>query len=155
MRALEIFKSPAIPKHILDKASNVPDEAAKKIDHIFNTINLINREAKEIKSQEADLAAKRKMLELLVNQAEDLIKEEMFAEGLCEINGEMIKYTLSASPHRLIIDDESLIPKEYKREIVITEIRKDAIKDELKIGAIIPGAHLEQNKTLKCSTNKE
>ena len=155
MKALEIFKSAALPQAILDRALAVPAEAIKKVDHIASMINLINSEAKKIKSEEATLAAKRKTLELLVEMAESSIKEEMGAEGMCELQGEMIKYSLSTSPPRLIIDDQLLIPKEYMRETVVVEIRKDAIKDQLKLGDVIPGARLEYGTTLKLSAVKD
>ena len=154
MKALEILSAPTLPQVILDKAQQVPSEPAKKIDHIANMINAINTEAKKIKAQEAVLASGRKQLESLVERAEASLKEEMTAEGICELQGEMIKYTVGPSPHRLIIDDESAIPAEYKHEVVTVEIRKDAIKDELKLGSVIPGTRLEQGITLKLQANK-
>ena len=154
MKTLELLKSPMLPQHILDKSKNVPDGPAK-IDHIAHLINLINAEAKKLKSQEMATAAQRKQLELLVETAESELKIEMSAEGICELQGEMIKYTLSNSPPKLIITDSALIPKEYMRETVTIEIRKDAIKDQLRLGDVIAGAHLETGMTLKLSAKKE
>lgn len=154
MKALEIIKSNAMPEGLLERARNIPESAAGKIDHIANMINLINAESKKIKQEEAILKAKRAHLEMLVECAETSLKEEMTAEGICELQGEMIKYTVTPSPHKLVIDDSELIPAEYKVQVVTVEIRKDAIKDELKIGTVIPGAHLEQGTTLKLSANK-
>jgi hypothetical protein len=154
MKALEIFKSNAMPEHLIAIAKLAPESAAGKIDHIAHMINLINSEAKKIKQEEAGLKAKRTHLEMLVECAESSLKEEMTAEGICDLHGEMIKYSVAPSPHKLIIDDPELIPKEYKVEVVTVELRKDAIKDELKIGTVIPGAHLEQGTTLKLSANK-
>jgi hypothetical protein len=155
MKALEIFNTPTLPESILAKANNIPASYSQKIDHVATLMNMINAEAKKLKQQETVIATQRKSLEALVSQAEDSLKEEMSLEGLCEIQGELIKYTLSASNPRLVIEDEKLIPQEYKRDLVVTEIRKDAIKDELKMGTVIPGCKLEQGTTLKQMANKE
>lgn len=154
MKALELFQSQLLPQSILDRAKNVP-EGAQKIDHIATMINLISAEARRIKSQEATLTAQRKSLELLVEMAENSLKEEMHLEGICELTGEMIKYSLSPSPSRLVIEDATLIPKEYMRETITIEIRKDAIKDELKLGREIAGAKLEHGLTLKLTAKKD
>lgn len=154
MKALTLLSSPILPQHILDKSKNIPDGRAK-VDHVAILINMISSEAKKLKSEELQIASKRKQLELLIEAAESELKLEMSDEGICELQGEMIKYSLSNSPPKLIISDTTLIPKEYLRETVTIEIRKDAIKDQLKLGDIIPGAHLETGLTLKLIANKE
>lgn len=155
MKALDLFKSKALPENILAKANSVPDNYAQKVDHVASLINMISAEAKKLKAQEAVIASSRKHLELLVEQAEESLKEEMSLDGLCEISGDMIKFTLSNSNPKMIIEDEKLIPEIFKRDIIVTEIRKDAIKDELKLGAVVPGCKLEQGLTLKLSARKD
>lgn len=155
MKTVEIFQASILPAHLMEKINNVPSNAAAKIDHVASIINAINSEAKKLKHMEMELAAQRRSLEFVVEQAESSLKEEMSSEGMVELHGEMIKYSVSPSPHKLIIEDESQIPAEYKIEVLTTQIRKDVIKDELKLGTIIPGAKLEQGVTLKLSANKE
>ena len=46
----------------------------------------------------------------------------------------------------LKIDDEDLIPLEYKREIIQSLIDKDAIREALERGIEITGAHLENRR---------
>lgn len=155
MKALELFKSQVLSPALLAKASSVPDGPAAKVDHVASMITAINKEAKAINMQEAELAAKRKALEQLVESAEEAIIKEMTEQKIEVLKGTLIQYTVPLCPHKLIIDNPSLIPKDYIRETIVLEIRKDALKDDLKLGALVAGAHLEQGITLKLSAIKE
>lgn len=152
MRAIQIIKAGALNSSIKEKVESMLP-AQNPVDHLANLINLINGEAKKLKAQEALLAQERKNLEALVSTAEKALFEEMKNDGIVELGGNLIKYIIKLNPHKLIIEDESLIPADYKHQIVITEIRKDAIKDELKLGAIIPGCRLVQDQSLQLKTN--
>lgn len=154
MKAITFLEGSALPVLINNYKSNIPEGYSERVDYVANIIKQINDAVKKIKLEEVNLVSKRRTLEALSAEAETMIREEMSSEGMCEMQGVYIKYTLSPSPHRLVIEDEKLIPNEYKRDIVTTEIRKDAIKDELKLGTIIPGARLEQGTTLKLTANK-
>ncbi len=154
MKTIEIFQQSILPAHIHDLINSVPADLPKKIDHVANVIHALQVEAKKLKSQEMELSHQRKALEFVVEQAESSIKEELRNEDRVEMTGELIKFTIHDSPPKLIIEDESLIPEVYKTEVIKKELRKDAIKDELRMGNEIPGAKLETGITLKTLVNK-
>lgn len=154
MKALELVKhAQVLPENLKSKIDNMLPSASP-VDHLANIINTIQAEAKAIKMQELNLAGQRKSLELLIEMAERSVMSEMADEGLCEIEGQLVKYAIKLNPHKLIIEDEKLIPDEYKKTVTTIELRKDAIKDELKLGAEIAGCKLVQDSSLQLKTVK-
>lgn len=153
MKAIKILEAGyGVRQEIQEKIESMLP-AQSPVDHLANLINLINGEAKKLKAQESLLAAERKNLEALVVMAEKAVFEEMQGDGLVELGGNLIKYVIKLNPHKLIIEDESLIPDIYKKQVTTVEIRKDAIKDEMKMGAEIPGCRLVQDQSLQLKTN--
>lgn len=48
----------------------------------------------------------------------------------------------------LVITDANLVPGEFKRQTVVTDIPKDPIKRVIRAGEQIPGCHIEQHEHL-------
>ena len=48
----------------------------------------------------------------------------------------------------VIVDNEDLIPKDYKTEVTETKIDKKALKEAIKWGAEVAGAHVENRTNL-------
>jgi hypothetical protein len=55
---------------------------------------------------------------------------------------------MRANPPRLIIEDETAIPKDYLREKVLIEPDKNSIKAALSLGEEIAGVKLVQTMSL-------
>ena len=93
-----------------------------------------------------------------LGMAQDALKERLkFAMkelGVTELMGNDIRFKLSASKPRLVIEDEKLVPKEYKQETVMIEVKKDLLTEDLKIGSV-PGARLEESVSLRKYVNKK
>lgn len=153
MKALEIVTSAqGIGNDLQTKIKNMLP-ASNPVDHLANLINMINGETKQLKAKEDLLAQERKNLEALVALAEKAVFDEMKNDGLVELGGMLVKYIIKNNPHKLVIDDENLIPAEYKKPVTTIEIRKDAIKDEMKLGMEIPGCRLVQEQSLQLKAN--
>lgn len=71
------------------------------------------------------------------------IKMACMELGVNEIEGREFRWKLVNNAPSLVVDDESLIPSEYKEEVVSVNIKSDMIKEALKNGKTVPGAHLE------------
>lgn len=151
MKALiEITESQSLTENLRLAIKEV--QAPTPVDKLATVMNLLEAEAKELKKQEAQIAAIRKTIELLQAQAETKIAEEMKENGLTEVAGQFVKYTFKKNPHKLIIEDESKIPNYFFEEVVVKQLRKDAIKDELKIGTEIAGCKLVQTESIQLKT---
>lgn len=122
------------------------DQLSKKIDSYDFIIN--NFESKcdfyrEMASKYSDAA---ESVENYSNRLKDRIKFVMMESGMRELEGETVKYKISSSMPRLVIDDESKIPDKYK--IITTQIDKQPLKRDLK-NIKIPGARLEETCALR------
>lgn len=80
------------------------------------------------------------------------IKFAMQEMGTSELVGVDIKFKLSATKGSLVIDDEEMIPVEYKVETVVTSIDKKRLKDDLE-GKEIPGARIQPGASLRAYPN--
>lgn len=125
------------------------DGSLRSIDDAFISIRHVENAIDSLKKEEQERARRRKEMEAMVEDAKAYIKRYMLTEGLAELEGNVVKYTLAKAQPKLVIEDEKVIPNDYKQQTVITEIRKDAIKDQLKMGDMIPGARLEESFSLK------
>lgn len=73
--------------------------------------------------------------------------------GVEELRGNEYRWKLQNSPPSVVIDDEAKVPTNFKEIVQKTVTRKDLIRDALKSGSQVPGAHLEQGSHVRCYAN--
>lgn len=119
-----------------------------------------------LKSRHSYAISRMKEWEHIATQCErglenitERIKNAMNTMDLPDIHGFEYTFRLQANPPKVIIDDENLIPGEFKvtETITTTKIQKKEIMDALKSGITVPGAHSERGLKLvtKPSQRKE
>lgn len=112
---------------------------AKTISYYKSMIDAVDNEAKR-------LAAIKKTCSNIVDRMKESLSNAMVAFGKEKV--EVGTYKLSfRSADSVIIDDELLIPDSCKS--IEVKISKTAIKDLIKKGEEVPGAHIETNKSLQ------
>lgn len=154
MKALEVLQNNFLPDKILIFSKNIPESQQEKVDHMALIINMIDGEISDLKKKENELKAKIKNYELIIESAKSQLKEEMFTEGLCEIQGKLIKFCIQNSNPKLIIENENDLPEKYKFDVITTNIDKEKLKNDLKSGLEIIGAKLEVGQTLRIGAVK-
>lgn len=80
------------------------------------------------------------------------IKFAMIEMGVDELRGQDIRFKVTPTSGTLHIDDEEMIPVEFKTEIVKTEVDKKSLKEALK-SSEIPGARLEPGFSIRTYAN--
>lgn len=83
------------------------------------------------------------------------IKETMKLIEKDVVMGNEYYYRLSKSAPKLVIDDESKIPTDFQMVVQTVKLDNEKIKSMLLEGFEIPGAHIEQNGTLKVFENSK
>ncbi len=73
--------------------------------------------------------------------------------GIEELVGKDYKWKVTSNAPSLIVDDETLIPSEFKEIVQTTKIRSDMIKEALKSGKVVPGARLETGSHMRSYSN--
>ena len=118
-------------------------ERDQKIENIALWVKNLTAEAKALKDEEQNFAARRKAAE---NKAESLKK---YLDTI--LQGNPVKTTKFAVTYRrtesCVIDDVYKIPEEYLR-YKEPEADKTALKKALKEGQAISGVHLEEKNSL-------
>jgi hypothetical protein len=130
----------------LDLIMSLQITEADKIEGIVNYIKDLQSDAKAIKEEEETLKARRQAKE---NKADSL--KEFISQYL--INTERDRFETSKcvlsfrKSQAVAIFDELVIPDEYRKFTLSFD--KAGMKDKLKSGEIIPGASLQENKSLQ------
>lgn len=81
------------------------------------------------------------------------LKEVMKENNLTELVGNDVKFKLSNSKPKMIIDDETL-DKAYFMQVTEVVPDKKRIEEDLKMSVPIAGAKLEETKSLRAYPNK-
>ena len=88
------------------------------------------------------------VLENIENEKKTNIVNSMLQIGLKSVEFINQKFTLKKSPWSLKINDEELIPKEFKKEKVEIIIDKKAIKEKISNGEDIAGCEIVYSHNL-------
>lgn len=112
----------------------------RNIDSKVDAIDLEIKRLQELKKQ-----TKKKK-----DNLEDILKNCMDQLGTKKLETDLGNITIRKNPGSLIIDNQELIPKLYKEEIVTaeTKIDKAALKKHIKEGMEIEGCHVEISTSL-------
>ena len=135
-----------ISTETLDAIMNLTLTESEKIEGIVNYIKDLQSDAKAIKEEEETLKARRQAKE---NKADSL--KEFISQYL--INTERDRFETSKcvlsfrKSQAVAIFDELVIPDEYRKFTLSFD--KAGMKDKLKSGETIPGASLQENKSLQ------
>jgi len=124
-----------------------------KIDKYNFILERIDKEIEFFDCKERQMKTIKKSFESTKQQIRNRIKDIMLSKGIKELIGKEYKFVLSESQPKLIVD-ESILPSEYKMQVVSYESDKDLIKDAIKSGKQIIGAIFEKVYLLRTYFNK-
>ncbi len=103
----------------------------------------LNATADEIDREIERLTKMKKAVTGAADRLKEGLKEAWLAAGI--VKTESIKATIAfRKSEQVVIDNEADLPKEYKREIITEKIDKMAIKEAIKGGKEVPGAHIAE-----------
>ena len=122
-----------------------------KADKHRNTLEYFRK--LELDEETIDSELERlKALKTQVNSKKDSI---LHLIGFCmdkmeveELNFGSIKATRKLNPPKVVLDETVQLPSEFTRQKIIIEADKTKIKEALKAGQTVEGAHLEQESRI-------
>jgi hypothetical protein len=95
----------------------------------------------------------RVTLERQADALRDYLHDQMVKAGITKIEAvegaPPFRLSIRKNPPRVVIDSEDQIEWEYKRSVTRVEIDKQMIKDALRAGRSVPGAHIEQSERVE------
>jgi predicted transglutaminase-like protease len=126
---------------------------ARKIDGYVYIEDQIEAQCALLKRKEDGLRAIRKGLESAQDRLRTNIKNAMTALQKTELPGDEFTYKLTKGGTKLIIDNERVIPEDFKVSVVMTNVDKDRLEQVLKAGMEVPGARIEDVQRLVTKSN--
>lgn len=133
---IELIKK-AIEEEIVDKTGNI----IKVVKSIEGDIKAIDEEVKRLNKL-------KKIKKNAVDNIKLYTKLQLESIGTKKLNTPLGNISIRKSPAALVINDETLIPKDYYEEEIVKNLNKEVIKDLLKQGKEIPGCELRQGTSL-------
>ena len=129
----------------------IDGELKEKVQHIGMFIGNLEATAKAIKEAEERMAARRKTIENRVKAIKNYILRNMQGADInkIECNGYFV-ISRAKNPPSVEIDNEAFIPIQYVRqqEPPPPAPDKKLMLEDMKMGVIIEGAHMEQGERL-------
>lgn len=125
-------------------------ELSDKLDKYCNLIELFKSEKRRIKERIEDMERIAKVMDNGEKRLNAALMDTIQVLGKDELSGSEYKVSRRKSPPRVVLTvDESELDKEFLKTKLLVD--KSAIKDALKKGREINGAHLEQGESLRFS----
>ena len=151
LRILNNLENSDLPDEViyntLEGLEGALETKARNIAAYFQNLEA---EAAAIKDAETKMAKRRKAIENRVAWLKHYIKTNMDKLSITEIKSPEFVLKIVKNPPMVVIDHQDAIPAEFMRIIPETrEPDKHALKEVLKTGEVVPGAHLETNTRLE------
>ena len=119
-------------------------ELDAKVENGIGLIQTLKVAVDGMKAEETRLKQRRTALENRISKIKDYYQSELTAIGKTKIFTSRGTMAIAKCGGKmpLKIDDESLLPKEYKR--IVYEVDRKKLREDLEDGLYIKGAHLEE-----------
>lgn len=125
--------------------SDIPAAVADGIEYIKRQEKLIAGVDERIK----EMTNYKKILENRMKRVKQGYTDFLVVVDQKKVETTSGRMTVAALPESTVIDDAALIPNEYQRTTIKVEPDKTAIKQAIQSGHNVPGAHLEQRKSIR------
>jgi hypothetical protein len=139
------------PDVVNDTLEALTGEISLKAWNVAAALLHMEGEVELIRQAEERMSRRRRALEIRAAGLREYLKIQMERINIREIRSPQFVIKVKQNPPKVILDDESAIPKSFKREETVVHIDKNGIKQALLSGQVVRGAHLEQETRLDIS----
>lgn len=127
-------------------------ELAEKVDGYQTVIERFEALEDHYKAKAEFFKTVSGQCKTIAARLKDNIKYAMQQMGVDEIKGNDIRFKLSSTKGRVIIEDMNIVPVEFKEEVIETKIDDKKIREALEKGEV-RGAKLEPGFSLRTYAN--
>ena len=140
-----------VPEHLDEALSINKDEMNDKLRNYYFYIEQLKGEAETLKNHAAKISAKKRAIENNIKRLKNYVAAGLQLYGEKNKSGNMFYkhelFKVTATPSsRLKIIDETKIPEQYKKEVYTVKIDNAQIKKDIKNGANIEGAFIDDTQ---------
>ncbi len=132
-----------------DSLSHLQGKFDKKALNTAAFISNLKLELSNVKEVTDRLAKRSSLLTKQVLYLNNYLLEQLQVMNINNLRNEQLTIQVRQNPCKVIIDDESVVPAEFKEIVSTIKISKSAISEQLKAGVEIEGCHLERTNRLE------
>lgn len=134
---------------LLDTWESIDAVFEDKADGYAKVIANMNATVDAIKVEEKRLADRRRTIENGIKRLKDNLQYAMIQADKPKFKTQLFSFNIQKNPAKVVIDDEAELDDAYITQTVTFSPNKEFIKDALKAGKDVRGAHLEQGESLR------
>ncbi len=132
----------------IEELEQVEGDFRDKVEAVACYIKDIEAQAKAIGYEEKVLKERREAKENKADRLREYLKQNMLEAGMMVFEAPKCRLSFR-SGQKTIIDDESILPEQYVTYASVRKVDKNAIKDAIRSGEEVPGAHLIDTQSLQ------
>lgn len=146
---LEMAEDPNTdPEVIADTLESLEYEIEEKADNYAKIIRELTADSKGYEAEISRLEARKKTVDNNIDRMKKSLESAMIATDKRKFKTDLFSFNIQKNPASVVIDNTLYIPDEYLIEQE-PKIDKAKIKEDLKNGVAVEGAHLEQSESLR------
>lgn len=130
-----------------DTLEGIVGEFNEKADGYAKVIAQLKADAESVGTEIKRLQERKEKLLGNADRIKKHLLDAMVATNNTKFSTTLFNFSVHNNPPKVVIDDEALIPTEYKKVKTIEEVDKTALKEFLKSNSCLY-AHLEQGQSL-------
>ena len=134
---------------ISDTLTSIKDEFDEKIINISAYLKNMDIDLKAMREYEDSMRKRRESLQKKYDSIYKYLKDNLIETGVHRVHGNEFNVMIFKSPPSLQIENEDLIPSEYKSEKTTFVIDKKQLKEDLMNGKEVASSSLKQGFYLK------
>jgi hypothetical protein len=134
-----------------DTLESISGDIEEKSINVAMFIRNLEASAAAIETQIEAMEERSKAIRKKADHIKEYLRANMEHAKLQKIESPFFVLSIRKNPASLVLDDEKLVPPSFLKtpEPPPPMLDKTAIKDALKNGQVVPGAHLEQKTRLE------
>lgn len=136
-----------ITPELEEELGTLETHLAVKADNYDHRIKMLSARADAFKARAEEFTKSARAIQNYSDRLKDAVKQAMLKLGKSEINGDFVRFKLSATKPRMILD-ETKVPRQFFTQVV-SEIPDKKRIEEASQFAEIPGVSFEQGYALR------
>lgn len=142
--------TPELEQSLMALETKIPEKITKYI----GLMDRLEIEADNLHSKAQKYLMAQKSLSGLRDKLLANVKFQMINNGLNELKGTHESFTISRGKKSVVITDQAKLPSKYNPQTITTKPDKEAIREAIESGEVVPGSELTESYVLKRRVNK-
>lgn len=127
----------------------IEDSLEQKAEGMAKIIKSIDGDIASLKEEEQRLAKRKKSLENKQANIKRYIQDQFTLADIDKVKTPLFTIALQNNPPSVKVIDENIIPSIFRIETLNVSIAKKEIMDAIKSGQQVPGAEVQQSKSIR------